>query len=828
MLPFTQRNRIAAIATPLGEDALGLVAFNGHEMMSQPFEYTAQVVSRDANLDFDKLIGAPVTVRLDTLRGGRRTFSGIVSRLEQVASQKHYARYQLTIVPWLWFLTRCSDCRIYQDRTVPEIIEDLFRRHQLGEFEMRLTGKYAAKEYCVQYRESDFNFVSRLMEQEGIYYYFLHNKGKHVLVVADSPGAHESRKGYEDMLYRPGEASQRDLEQIMGWTIRREARTGGFECRDFDFKAPTKDLTTQALVRRKHGISQCEYFDYPGGYSARDEGRQYAKVRLQELQVRHSQVMGDADARGLATGHVFKLREHPRKDQCGKHLILGTQITLRVGEYESEDGTDQEQGPFFHCAFTAMDAEEQYRPERCTPKPVVQGLQTAIVVGPANKEVHVDRFARVRLHFHWDRHKPATAEDSSCWVRVCQPWAGKGFGGMAVPRIGQEVIVDFLEGDPDQPVVNGRVYNAGTMPHLSRAGNDKKHKPKKPAVKPLKPCPAEKPPEKGQVQEVSDSVVIGGGQPHGGPMPGLLTPGPEVKPLIGAPAGTMAAVVRSERTFVASEGPKVSKVLGPPDEKVSMPSSFEDVVWQTGLRSSSEGGGGYNELVMNDKKGEETFYLKAQKDHISAVGADRHTSVGSNSMEDIAADRTTSVGGDSAETIGGDRVTEVGGNSQESIGANRSTEVASNSQENVGSNLSLEVGANASEKVGAAKVIDVGSTLMIKAGTSITLQCGASTIHMNQAGFITISGTVISTAAAVNASVVAPLTEIVGAAMLAEAGGLIKIFGGVTHVGAAGMTKVSGATVFSEAKGDHVTSGAKVASAAKGENIIQGASVKLN
>ncbi|MCC7374729.1 MAG: type VI secretion system tip protein VgrG [Verrucomicrobiales bacterium] len=464
MPEFNQTNRLAAIQTPLGKDKLGLLAFSGREEVSQLFEYEVDMICHDQDVDLNKLIGGPASIRMNTKKGKVRHLHGRISRVRQVGAYGKYGRYKATIVPWLWLLTRRADCRIYQKRTIPQIIEDVFKRAQLGDYEFRLSANYAEWEYCVQYRETDYNFVCRLMEQEGIYYYFLHSEDTHRVIIADSPGAHEDCPDHEQLPYHPGSGQSRDFEAVLDWATVRELQSGSYEHTDYDPKAPTKDLKTNYAIRRNHTASDMAVFDYPGEFDQVAEGRSYAKVRLQEIQSKFELADGETDGKGLHSGGCFTLSKHPREDQCKRFLILRTLLNVRVGEFESELSNEQEP-PFFHCAFRVMDAAENFRPPRLTPKPVVQGPQTARVVGPDGEEIHVDEFGRIKVHFHWDRHNPGD-DRSSCWLRLGQMAAGKGFGSVWIPRVGHEVIVDFLEGDPDQPIVTGSLYNKdNTLPY---------------------------------------------------------------------------------------------------------------------------------------------------------------------------------------------------------------------------------------------------------------------------------------------------------------------------------------------------------------------------
>lgn len=459
---WSQLRRVMGIGTPLGPDRLLLKSFSVSEGLGRLFSISAELLSTDPAIDFDQIVGQNVTIRLNLSSGSTRYFNGIVSRFAQRAPLGRLARYEAIIVPTLWLLTRTSDCHIFQNKPVPVIIKEVCRDHGITDIQDGLTGKYEPWEYCVQYRETDFNFISRLMEQEGIYYFFTHENGKHTLVLCDAPSAHEAFTGYEQVSFRPRAAGSTDLEHIYEWTVEKRVQPGTFVHTDFDFKNPREPLLARASVNRDYMASGFEMFDFPGEYTGFKAGERYARLRIEELQVRHHLAHGVADARGIAAGHTFSLVDYPRVDQNGDHLVVSCSLTARADEFDSQ-GAPMGRGPVCVANFTAIGAGEPFRPARVTRKPVVEGPQTAIVVGPAGEEIHTDEFGRVKVQFHWDRLSKAD-ENSSCWIRVAQLWAGKKWGAMFIPRIGQEVIVEFLEGDPDRPIITGRVYNGEEMP----------------------------------------------------------------------------------------------------------------------------------------------------------------------------------------------------------------------------------------------------------------------------------------------------------------------------------------------------------------------------
>ena len=469
-MAITQKNRAASINTPLGSDTLVLKSLKGGEELARLFQFELELVSEDYDIDFDKIIGEKVTISLNIGDNDTRYFNGYISHFVQTGPEGGYAQYQATVVPWLWFLTRTSDCRIFQNKTIPDILEEVFKGNKFDAYERRLSGKYTPWDYCVQYRETDFNFVSRLMEQEGIYYYFKHENGKHTLVLADSPSAHDAYPGYEEIIFRPPGDVEADGEYIRQWVIHKELRTGVYAHTDFNFEKPKANLRASSDIPRQHAAADLEVFDYPGEYDASGDGEDYAKIRIQELQARHETLYGQTDARGICSGFTFTMKEYERKDQNRKYLVVSANHSIQVDVFES--GGDAEDA-FYECSFSAIDATVPYRPARITPKPIVQGPQTAIIVGPSGETIYTDKYGRVKVQFHWDRHGKSDA-NSSCWIRVSQNWGGKNWGGSFIPHVGQEVIVSFLEGDPDQPIITGRVYNADQMPPLDLPANKTK------------------------------------------------------------------------------------------------------------------------------------------------------------------------------------------------------------------------------------------------------------------------------------------------------------------------------------------------------------------
>ena len=457
-----------SIATPLGEE-LQLKQFSASEELGRLFVYDATLVSADALIAVDDILGQNVTVGLELPSGDLRYYNGFVTRFSQVeGGGVDDFIYHARIHPWLWFLTRTSDCRIFQDQSVPDIIKTIFSDNGFSDFEDKLNGSYQAWEYCVQYRETDFNFISRLMEQVGIYYYFTHENGNHKLVLADGYSSHEAIQGESELPYHPPGLDQSvDTEHVSNWSLNNEIQPNVYSLTDYNFETPKTSLAVQRQIPRNHAQAGAEIYDYPGEYGVGADGEQLALQRIEELQAQYEQVSGETDARLLTNGGLFTLSEHPREDQNREYLVISAYFELTVGDPWGSDGSS---APSYQCSFNAIESQTPYRTPRTTPKPIVQGPQTAVVVGKSGEEIDPDEYGRVKVQFHWDR-EGAFDDNSSCWIRCAQFWAGANWGAQFIPRIGHEVIVEFLEGDPDRPLITGSVYNADNMPPYSLPDN---------------------------------------------------------------------------------------------------------------------------------------------------------------------------------------------------------------------------------------------------------------------------------------------------------------------------------------------------------------------
>ncbi len=446
------------LTTPLPPDVLRFYSMNGTEEMGRPFEYRLVALSERRDLDPKQLLGKPAGIALELSDRSKRHFHGIVTRMGLSGAQGRLFAYELTLNPWLWLLSRRSDTRIFQAKSVPDILREVFSP-LFTDFKLELGGSYPPREYCVQYRETDLDFVSRLMEQEGIYYFFRHTESQHLMVLADRSTVPVPVPGFAEFRYRPQELGAIEYEAITEWHFSEQIQPGRVSLKDYNFLEPQKDLLVDKTRDRGHAAASIEHYDpLVGDYPDNVAGERYAALRLEELHARYAGASGTGTMSAMATGTRFSLIEHPRKDQNREYIVLSTRFELRHPGYES--GIDDVAS--YLCHFTALDSREVFRPQRLTPRPTVPGPLTAMVVGPAGDEIFTDGHGRIKVQFHWDRLGRRN-EDSSCWIRVAQPAAGGGFGGILLPRIGHEVVVEFLGGDPDRPLVTGSVYNGKNL-----------------------------------------------------------------------------------------------------------------------------------------------------------------------------------------------------------------------------------------------------------------------------------------------------------------------------------------------------------------------------
>jgi type VI secretion system secreted protein VgrG len=494
MEPYLQADRALRVTTPLGDDVLLLTGFTGREAISQLFEFDLDLLAeKDRDVAFDAILGQKIGFALQIGHGISRYFSGCVSRFQQGERDGRFVRYKARIVPQFWLLTKRIQCRIFQHVSVPEILKQVLSGLDTA-FEIQ--GEFAPRDYCVQYQESDFHFASRLMEEEGIYYYFVHGEDGHRMVIANTPQSHpELPQGGKLIFEEVTGGAEREDDRIYVWRKVQELRSGKVTLWDHSFELPHKHLEADKSIQETVQVGRVahklkvgpnnnlEIYDWPGGYAQRYDGvsrsggdqanelqkifqenARTAAIRMQQEAAQGLVIEGESTCQSLVSGYKFTLDRHFNGN--GSYVLASVSHKVSMADSYAT-GTEEWS---YENRFTCIPIELPYRPPRVTPVPVVYGTQTAVVVGPPGEEIYPDKYGRVKVQFHWDRQGGYDA-DSSCWVRVGSPCAGKNWGMVSIPRVGHEVIVAFEEGDPNQPVIVGAVYNADHMAPYALPGS---------------------------------------------------------------------------------------------------------------------------------------------------------------------------------------------------------------------------------------------------------------------------------------------------------------------------------------------------------------------
>ena len=686
--------RVAVVKSSLG-DGVALSSMRGYEELGRPFRFELDLTTTDPDLDLGSVLGETMTVELELHDGNTREFTGHVTEFSLAGGLGRNVLYRAVLRPWLSLLDYRKNCRIFQRMTVPDVIKQVFRDAGFSEIEERLTESYRAWEYLVQYRESDFAFVSRMMEHEGIYYYVKHAGGTHTVVLCDSISAHEPVPGYETIPYFPPEEQRRDRDHVDHWQLRRQIKPGIVAASDFDFQRASASLLTQRTEPDEIAGAAYEDFDYPGAYVESAAGDMEVRVRLEAHHAEREVVEAQGDARGLSVGATFALENFPRADQNKEYVVVRAAHAIHVNADESGG---QGGGAAYRCSFSAIDSTRPFRSRRTTPKPLIDGPQTAIVVGPAGQEIFSDEYGRVKVKFHWDRLSQGD-EESSCWVRVAQAWAGTSFGVIHVPRIGQEVIVDFLEGDPDRPIITGRVYNSDNHVPYELPSN--------------------------QTQSGIKSRSSLGGAPR-------TVHELRFEDKLGSEEVFMQAEKNLTVTVKAGESRSVgggrSTSIGTDDEltvganrSATVGASDEETV--AAAQTISVGGG----------------------QSVSVGGSQSVTVAGGRAVTSLAeaivtGARTKNVAAAEMTTIGAARVETVGGSETVGIGSSQSVNVGGPRTVSVGAVDSLSVGGARSESIGGDDKLSVGGSLLVSAATQIVFQTGQATLTLKKNGDILLKG----------------------------------------------------------------------------------------
>ena len=728
------------LKSPLPAKDLMFESMTASAGLSMLGEMQLGLVSEKPDLKPEDLLGKPMTVSVALRDDKQRHFHGYVTRFGIGAHRGRYFGYQASVRPWLWFLTRTADCRIFQEQSVPDIVKKVFEDHGNASFEFKLFRSYRKWVYCVQYRETDYNFVARLLEHEGIYWYIEHGEGTSKVVLVDSQSAHDAAPGYESLpYYENAGGSSPDTECVSDWSFASEVETDKVALTSYDFERPSTSLKADAKKSHKYSLPDFEMFDFQGDYIVTGDGTQWAEDRLDERQSRFQMAQGGSNAHGIEVGRLLKLAKHPRADQNDKYLITAIAVNAHVDAYESNTSANSSAGAF-RCDFSAIPSGQQFRPPRRTPKPFVQGPQTAVVVGPGGEEIFTDKYGRVKVQFHWDRLGKKN-EKSSCWVRVSHPWAGKNFGLVHIPRMGQEVVVDFLEGDPDQPMITGRVYNAEQMPPWDLPANATQSGILTRSSKGGSAANANAlrfEDKKGSEQvwlhaEKNQDIEVENDETH--------WVGHDRTKTIDHDE---TSHIKHDRTETVDNNETIT-IHKNRTEKVDLNEGITIGVNRTESVGSNETiTVGSNRSVTVGSS--ETKTVTLQRTHTVgvnetiSVGAAQEITIGALQAVTVGAAQTITVGANQTTSVGAAQTTTVGANQATTVGGDRAVKVAGKQAHNIGGDDGAQIGGGRSASVGKDDAYSIAKKFSVDAGEEISLVAGDASIVLKKDGSITIKG----------------------------------------------------------------------------------------
>ena len=699
---WTQDGRLIAIETPLGKDKLLLTSLTGEEAISNLFAYELEMLSNDQAIQPESLIGRSVKIVITLGDGKTRPIHGMVAQFRAgPLVGRELRQYRAQVVPWLWYLGQSSDCRIFQNLNVPDIIEQVFKTFGFTDYQISATrGDYPKLEFCVQYRETALNFVSRLMEEVGIFYFFRHENERHLLVIADQNVKFNALPDSQ-LTYAPGDPQSGN---VTGWEHIYTFRPGRWSQRDFNFETPSNDLTTtEKTVLKLRNAETFERFDYPGLYMNKSLGGKVTRKLMEAEEAAYHAVFGASHYPCLDTGGKFTLSSHPCEADSTAYVVRQVRHEAICTSYLNQGDPSR-----YDNTFQAIPNDVPFRPLRTTKKPFVHGPQTAVVTGPGGEEIFTDKYGRIKVQFHWDRQGKKD-DKSSCWVRVAQSWAGRSFGTWYLPRIGQEVVVTFLEGDPDRPLVVGSVYNAeqtvpfalpgnktqsGLRTHSSLGGSGSN-------------C------NEFRFEDLKGSEMV------------LFHAEKDLTKEVEHDASHW--VGHDETTTVDHDRTEHVKH----DETITIDNNRTETVHA-------------NETITIDKNRTETVHMNetitidqnrtetVQMNEVVTIAMNRAHTIGLNEALTVGVARTHTVGTDEAITVGAGRTISVGASQSISVGSDQSIDVANNETTSIGKDRSTNVGDN--------ETLTVGKKIAFSAGDEIVLNTGSATITMLKNGDITIEG----------------------------------------------------------------------------------------
>lgn len=720
----SQRQDEGLEAKKLAENALQLHTLEGYEEISRGFSYELTFLSESHDISFEAVIGKSATVIITLADGSMRQISGIINRFAQGKSDARCAYYSATLVPWTWLLGKSTDTRIFQEKTVLDIVCEVFEKYEFRDYEIRTHTTYDPRDYCVQYQESDLNFINRLLEEEGIFTFFEHTDERHVLILADSSVENKPCPYQEEATCQTASGGWLDMDVVTLFTMKQEIRSSKYTLKDYNFETPYADLKVSVDARENLGPTQSEVYLPSAAHRNRDKGDRLAKLHMEAEEAQMSVFEGSSNCRAFMTGKSFLLLEHFRQDLSEKEYVLKKITHRAIQPVNFLDLVEEEiNSSSYENNFECIRKDVPFRPARITPKPIIEGIQTAIVVGPSpnnnemnssekqrqqllqdqslsesekheilnqrlsareqeqanqtqslaeqeseqgnqtqdlteqqsqqgnqtqstsdgeKEQIYTDKHGRVKVQFHWDR-EGSYNDHSSCWIRVSQIWAGAGWGGLYIPRVDQEVVVSFIEGDPDQPLITGCVYHGNNQP----------------------PYPL-------------------------------------------------------------------------PDEKT-----------KSTIKSNTYFGNGFNELRFDDKAGKEEIYLHGQKNWTIVIENDKNQTIGHDESLHIKHDRNKTIDSNETVQVGQTRNKKIGADENIKIVGNKNEKIEKNHNHKVDQNQNISVKKNVNYKAGTDMILKAtknyeleATNIKITATSSVEIVCGGSSIKITPASIDMKSTTV--------------------------------------------------------------------------------------
>lgn len=670
-----------------------VIRFEGREGISELFEFSVLFVCPERDIAFQDVIGKSAVLMIHA-GDEPRYVHGMIAEFEQREEGKRLTAYRAVVVPDAFRLLYRKNCRIFQNLSVPDIIDQVLSGAgiQGKAVQKSLGASYTAREYCVQYRESDWAFISRLMEEEGIMYFFEHSDSAHLLVIADGPSAHSPIAGDPSLVFHPPTGALVKDEHVSRFRYSERVRPGKVSLRDYNFKKPSLSLDGDSQADMDDDL---EIYDYPGEYDTPGAASSLSAIRLEAFQVTRKTAEGESACPRFVAGAKFSLSDHAREEFNREYVLTRVEHRGFEPSFESEGG--ESTAPYAN-RFWVIPSDIRFRPLPATRKPLISGIQTAIVVGPGGEEIHTDEHGRIKVQFHWDRLGKKN-ENSSCWIRVAQMWAGPGWGGLFIPRIGQEVVVEFLEGNPDQPLVVGAVYHGANVPPYSLPG------------------------DKTRSTLKSNSSIGGGGFN-------------EIR--FEDKAGSEEIYIHGQKDWTIVIENDKDQTIGH-DESLLVKHDRQkrvdnDQSESIGANKHIDVGGDHDEEINGNESlsvgGDKT--VSVGSNHTETVGAAQVSTIGTDQTITVGAAQTITVGAAQTIAVGAGKTETVGGSSAETVGGSKALKVAQNEVVTVGKNLETKVGKDAKEDIAEKKTIIVGKQLSI--------QCGDAQVVIEKNGNISVKG----------------------------------------------------------------------------------------